>query len=103
MDQSSKPPCPLYCNTGTVIVRLKMEVNTSCCKREECPASGCPDLVHRPSGCEQCTRTRLISQYSDCDSDVVEKCRPYRSSAARSSKRYFLFTYYLFYVLCIFA
>nr|XP_049703754.1 uncharacterized protein LOC110372663 [Helicoverpa armigera] len=85
MDHNSIPACALYRNTGTIIVRLKkMEVTTSCCKREECPASGCPELVHRPSGCEQCTRTRLISQYSDCDSDVVEKCRPYRSSAARS-------------------
>ncbi|KAF9816449.1 hypothetical protein SFRURICE_000355 [Spodoptera frugiperda] len=84
MDHSSIPTCAQYRNTGTVIVRLKMEVTTCCCKPEECPKSGCPDLVHRPSGCEQCSRTRLISRYSDCDSDVVEKSRPYRSSAARS-------------------
>ncbi|KAJ8716539.1 hypothetical protein PYW07_003166 [Mythimna separata] len=86
MDQCSTPACPLFGNTGTVIVRLKMEVCSSCCKREECPASGCPELVYRPSGCEQCTRSRLFSKYnnSDCDSDVTEKSRPYRASAARS-------------------
>lgn len=92
MDHCSIPTCALYRNTGTVIVRLKMEVGTSSCKRTDCPASGCPDLVQRPSGCEHCARIRLNSQYSDCDSDILQKCRPYRSSAARSSKRFFLFT-----------
>lgn len=83
-----------YRHIGTVIVRFKMEVSrVFCCQREVCPASQCPESKHRLSGCEQCTRTRLISrQYSDCDSDVMDKSRPYRSSAARSSKTfYFIF------------
>lgn len=104
MDHSSIPTCALYRNTGTVIVRLKMEVGTSSCKRTDCPASGCPDLVQRPSGCEHCARIRLNSQYSDCDSDILQKCRPYRSSAARSSKRFFFYLLRnIFVVLYIFV
>ncbi|XP_014355748.1 uncharacterized protein LOC106708715 [Papilio machaon] len=77
MDCDSIPPFALFRQTGTVIVRVKMESS---------PRRGPPagQLVHRPTACERCSRTRLISQYSDCDSDFVEKCRPYRPSSARS-------------------
>ncbi|XP_072932578.1 uncharacterized protein [Epargyreus clarus] len=84
MDCTKIPYFALFRQAGTVIVRQKMEVSDTCCKPLPCPTSDCPKAVHRPAGCEQCSRTRLISQYSDCDSDIVDRCRPYRSSSARS-------------------
>ncbi|XP_004932694.1 uncharacterized protein LOC101739051 isoform X1 [Bombyx mori] len=85
MDHTNIPACALYRHIGTVIVRLKMEVSTMLCwSRDVCPASGCPESMHRPSGCEQCARTRLNSKCCDCDSVHVDKSRPYRSSTARS-------------------
>lgn len=88
MDHTNIPACALYRHIGTVIVRLKMEVSTMLCwSRDVCPASGCPESMHRPSGCEQCARTRLNSKCCDCDSVHVDKSRPYRSSTARSSKQ----------------
>ncbi|KOB73713.1 Uncharacterized protein OBRU01_10353 [Operophtera brumata] len=79
MDLISIPACALCRNVGTIIVRLKMEV-LHCNRRP----SGLKPVHRPPSGCEQCKRTRLISKYnSDCDS-VVDKCRLYRSSSARS-------------------
>ncbi|RVE48552.1 hypothetical protein evm_006741 [Chilo suppressalis] len=61
-----------------------MEVASCCSGSGPCLVRHCPKFVHRPSGCERCSRTRLVSQYSDCDSGIVEKCRPYKSSSARS-------------------
>ncbi|XP_063826662.1 uncharacterized protein LOC135076125 isoform X1 [Ostrinia nubilalis] len=84
MDTIAIPSCALHRQSTTVIVRMKDVEVPSWCQPEECPAQGVPRVRHRPSGCEQCSRTRLISQYSDCDSGIVEKCRPYKSSAARS-------------------
>ncbi|CAG4929379.1 unnamed protein product [Colias eurytheme] len=60
-----------------------MDVSDTCCARPACPRSF-PGPVHRPTDCEQCSRTRSYSQNSDCDSDLVDRCRPYRSSIARS-------------------
>lgn len=88
MDHISIPACALYRNVGTIIVRLKMEVFY--CNRRP---STCKPVHRPPSGCEQCKRTRIISKYnSDCDS-VVDKCRPYRSSAGRSSKHFVSFIF----------
>ncbi|CAG4975235.1 unnamed protein product [Parnassius apollo] len=61
-----------------------MELPEHCCRSSVCMTMDYSQLVHRPSGCEQCSRTRSNSRNSDCDSDLVEKCRPYKSSAARS-------------------
>lgn len=91
MDCPSIPAAALFRQSGTVIVRLKMEpFHGRCCQATLCNATEYGRVVHRTPGCEQCARTRLISHYSDCDSDLVEKCRPYlRSSTARSSKHFF--------------
>lgn len=89
MDPMSIPDFALHRQSTTVIVRMKdVKPVASCCHPEECPVQDFPKDRHRPSGCEQCTRTRLIRQYSDCDSGIVEKCRPYKSRAARSSKHF---------------
>ncbi|XP_068633984.1 uncharacterized protein [Battus philenor] len=84
MDCYNIPAFALFRQTGTVIIRLKMEMPGRCCGSSTYPATDYNQLVYRSSACERCSRTRLISQYSDCDSDIVEKCRPYKSSSARS-------------------
>lgn len=95
MDYTSIPACALNRFAGTVIIRLKMEEISDYCKPEVYPESGCHEVVHRSSGCEQCNRTRLINKWSACDKSVGEKCQPYRSSAARSSKnKFYLLTQY---------
>lgn len=99
MDRVNIPTCALHRQSTTVIVRIKMEVPRCCGQSEGCPVTDGPKIVHRPSRCEHCSRTRLISQYSDCDSGIVEKCRPYKSSAARSSKHSFNYFFLPFFSL----
>ncbi|XP_045769197.1 uncharacterized protein LOC123870074 [Maniola jurtina] len=84
MDYTKIPDFALFRQAGTVIVRLKMDVRESCCNPEACPRSDYTRILHRPPTCAQCYRTRSNSQYSDCDSDFVDRCRPYRSSSAKS-------------------
>lgn len=89
---------------GTVTVRLKMEVTSSCCQTQVRPVKGCPNVVHRLSSCEQCTRTRLNDKYSECDSELVNYRLPYKTRTAKSSK-HFLFYFFIFiaYFLFIFS
>ncbi|XP_050348687.1 uncharacterized protein LOC126772377 [Nymphalis io] len=84
MDFTKIPYFAMFRRSGTVIVRVKMDGPESFCKPEACPRSDYPQPVHRPSGCEECSRTRSNSRNSDCDSDLVERCGPYRASSARS-------------------
>lgn len=76
---------------GTVIVRLKMEVTSSCCQPQVHPVKGCANVVHRLSSCEQCTRTRLNKKLSDCDSELVDYRLPYKTRTAKSSKHLFFY------------
>ena len=89
MDYFKIPYFAMFRQTGTVIVRLRMEVPDSCCKPGTSPRSNRPRTVCRTSGCEGYSRTRSNNQYSDCDSDIVDRCQPYRASSARSSKQNF--------------
>lgn len=88
MDHNNIPSFALL-RHGTVIVRVKMDVTSDCCG-SQVPTKGYRRVVHRISSCEQCSRTRM-NRYSDCDSGLVEKCRPYRGSAARRSKLFSFF------------
>lgn len=96
MDLISIPACALYRNVGTIIVRVKMEGHRRhfCCRPDDYKP------VHALPGCDQCKRTRLISEYNSDSDCVVDRYRPYRSSAARSSKHFLSFI--KFYWLLIF-
>ncbi|XP_047509595.1 uncharacterized protein LOC125052670 isoform X1 [Pieris napi] len=83
MDYISIPHFATFRQAGTVIIRLKMDVSDSCCgSPKRLPAYLGP--VHRPSSCERCSRTRSYNQYSDCDSELVDRCRTYRPRVAKS-------------------
>ncbi|CAK1555416.1 unnamed protein product [Leptosia nina] len=83
MDYTKIPYFATFRQAGTVIIRLKMDASDSCCSGpSRVPIY--PGPVFRPTDCEQCSRTRSYSRYSDCDSELVDRCRPYRSSVARS-------------------
>ncbi|XP_047990261.1 uncharacterized protein LOC125229460 isoform X2 [Leguminivora glycinivorella] len=69
------PACAQLRQTGTVITKPKDDCYRIC--------TGRTNFVSTLK-CELCGRTRTNSQYSDCDSETVKKCRPHRSSTARS-------------------
>lgn len=98
MDYTDVPNFALL-RHGTVIVRLKMEVTSSCCQSQVHPVKGCSNVVHRLSSCEQCIRTRLNKKYSDCDSELVDYRLPYKTRTAKSKH---LICYY-FYVFLLFV
>lgn len=93
MDYFKIPYFAMFRQTGTVIVRLRMEIPDSCCKPGTISGTSYPRTVYRTSSCEGCSRTRSNSQYCDCDSDLVDRCQPYRASSARSSKLNILFNF----------
>ncbi|OWR50696.1 uncharacterized protein LOC116769718 [Danaus plexippus] len=83
MDYTKIPHFALFRQACTVIVRVRMDlVDTFGCMAAQ--MTDHPRCTRRPSTCEKCSRTRSISKYSDCDSDLVDKNRRYRASAARS-------------------
>lgn len=84
MDNLSLPACAMYRQSGTVIVKNE-DLD---CNRRSLDNSR-TDFVRTPGKCEKCELTRTTSKYSECVSAVIEKSRPYRSSAARSSKLFF--------------
>ncbi|KAJ2951051.1 hypothetical protein O0L34_g5428 [Tuta absoluta] len=90
MDHISIPSFALL-RYGTVILRLRMEKFSgtfpeSCHFADDTDShsKGVKRVVHRVSRCEHCTRTRIVSQCSDCDSALVEKRRTYRTRPAKS-------------------
>ncbi|VVC92031.1 unnamed protein product [Leptidea sinapis] len=83
MESSHIPYFATYRQSGTVILRLKMDESDTCCGWTKCPVSR-PGTGSRRSECEQCLRTRSYSKYSDCDSEKVDRCKPYRSRTPRS-------------------
>lgn len=83
MDYISIPTCALIRQISTVIVRIKMDVFDQSCPSENCPGLDCPKILES-SVCKKCSRTRLNSIYSDCDSDKVGKYRSYKFRAVKS-------------------